>query len=46
MNVLLYSPALAILLILEHGFIGAIKHVSLCAIIQVNNSNECYSGGD
>jgi alpha-1,3-mannosyltransferase len=35
MNVLLFSPALAILLIIEHGLFGAINHIILCAIIQV-----------
>ena len=35
MNILLYSPGLAILLLKRFGSKGAIEKVSICAVIQV-----------
>ena len=38
MNVLLFGPALLILLLVRHGLPGTIKLLSVCAAIQVNTS--------
>jgi hypothetical protein len=34
MNILLFAPALFIILVLSHGWIGAFKYISLCALVQ------------
>ena len=36
MNVLLFAPALLVLLLVRHGLPGTIKLLSVCAAIQVN----------
>lgn len=35
MNVLLFSPALLMLLLLRFGIVGTVKHLSTCASVQV-----------
>ncbi|XP_069111031.1 dol-P-Man:Man(5)GlcNAc(2)-PP-Dol alpha-1,3-mannosyltransferase-like [Argopecten irradians] len=35
MNVLLFAPALLMLLIVRHGTVGSIKHLTICAASQV-----------
>jgi len=36
MNVFLFAPGLFVLLIKRFGFIGSIKKISLCALVQVS----------